>query len=194
MSFTQYFEASYRWRPVDGQGLEHVHVNSVDNNIIVTSVVIGERAGVSFGINYSIICSPEWTVRSFKIENTNGTSLAMNSDGEGMWFHDNFSEAEKFTGAIEVDFSGTPFTNTLAIRRMRAHVAGRSQRYKVLHVPFDTLEARLDKQQYTCITPYQKYRYEALGRDVEVVMSVDSNGVVGDYPDMFYREFQETII
>ena len=189
MSFTQQFEASYRWRSAGAQsGLEHLHVNSCENNIIITSVVIGERGGVSYGVNYSVICSPDWAVRSFKIENTKGNSLSMNSDGEGAWFFENGSAASEFSGALEIDLSGTPFTNTLAIRRMGEHKAGRSQRFKMLYVAFDTLEPKLDKQQYTCLVPFKKYRYEALGRDVGVELMVDENGVVGDYNDLFTRE------
>ncbi len=189
MSFTGQFTKSYRWRQIDGagEGMEHLHVNSCENNIIATSTVIGNRGGMPYGINYSIICSPDWAVRSFKIEKTDGSYLAMNSDGEGNWFNENGSSASLFTGAIDIDLAGTPFTNTLPIRRIQNHLPGKSQRFKMLYVPFDTLKPKIDKQQYTCIKPYKKYRYEALGRDFTTELKVDENGIVLDYPTLFER-------
>ena len=122
------------------------------------------------------------------MENTDGNSLSMNSDGEGNWFNQDGSVLTRFTGAIDIDLSGTPFTNTLPIRRMAKHVPGNFQRFKMVYVAFDTLEPAIDKQQYTCIIPYRKYRYEALGRDFAAELEVDENGVVLDYPDLFTRE------
>lgn len=196
MSFTRFFETEYRWRPIDGAsehtGLEHVHINSVENNIIITSVVIGDTHDKPFGLNYKIICTCDWVVRSFIIENTNGTSLSMNSNENGTWFDEYFSELPQFSGAIDVDFSGTPFTNTLPIRRMKSHTRGRSQRFKMLYIPFDTLKPKLANQQYTCIVPYKKYRYESRGSEFSTTLTVDKNGVVKDYPDIFARQMPET--
>ncbi|MCF6322115.1 MAG: putative glycolipid-binding domain-containing protein [Rhizobiaceae bacterium] len=191
MSFSEQFIQSYRWRLEAGtggnDGLEHLHINSCDNNIIASSTVIGDRGGLSYGIKYTIICSPDWVVRSFKIEKTDGNSLAMNSDGEGNWFNEDGSSASRFKGIIDIDLSGTPFTNTMPIRRLQSHTPGKSQRFKMLYIPFDTLDPKIDKQQYTCIKPFKKYRYEALGRQFTADLKVDENAIVLDYPALFKR-------
>lgn len=192
MRFTKEFNQTYRWRLISDastfDGLEHLTINSCENNIIVASTVIGNRGDRPYGIHYTIICSPDWAVRSFNLENTQGHSLAMNSDGEGNWFNQDGTSAPQFSGVIDIDLAGTPFTNTLPIRRLTHQKAGRSQRFKMLYVPFDTLTPKIDKQQYTCITPYKKYRYEALGRKFSAELSVDENGVVIDYPTLFKRQ------
>ena len=192
MSFTDEFSTTCRWQHLtdagDANGIEHLHVNSCENNIIASSMVVGGEPGKFFGIHYTIICAPDWSVRAFTIENTNGQSLQMNCDGEGNWFGSNGSALRQFAGAIDVDFSGTPFTNTLPIRRMTNPLAGKSQRYKMLYISFQTLEATIDRQQYTCIIPYRKYRYESLARSYNVELEVDAHGIVVDYPLLFRRE------
>ncbi len=188
MGFVSQFTTTYRWRLIPGAGLEHLHVNSCENNIIASSVVIGEIGEHQFAVRYTIVCAPDWTVRSFTIENTEGNSLSLNSDGEGSWFNQNGDRISAFSGTIDIDLAGTPFTNTLPIRRMEKHKPGHHQRYKILYVPFDTLQPRVDRQQYSCLIPYRKYRYEALGRDFVAELEVDDNGVVIDYPELFTRE------
>jgi len=187
MGFNTLFTTTYRWRRNSGVGLEHLHINSCENNIIISSVVIGEDAGQQFGINYTIICAADWTVRSFKIENAEGYDLSLNSDGEGNWYNTDGSSRSGVTGAIDIDLSGTPFTNTLPIRRLDKHQTGYAQRFKVLYVPFNTLQPRLDRQQYSCLKPYKTYRYETLARDFSAELEVDNNGIVLNYPEMFTR-------
>lgn len=187
MGFNTLFTTTYRWRRNSGVGLEHLHINSCENNIIISSVVIGEDAGQQFGINYTIICAADWTVRSFKIENAEGYDLSLNSDGEGNWYNPDGSSRSGVAGAIDIDLSGTPFTNTLPIRRLDKHQTGYSQRFKVLYVPFNTLQPRLDRQQYSCLKPYKTYRYEPLARDFSAELEVDNNGIVLNYPELFTR-------
>ncbi len=192
MAFREFFEADYRWRPREDAsaltGLEHLHINAVENNIIITSVLIGNSNNGPLGLNYTIICSADWAVRSFKIENTNGTSLSMNADGEGKWFNDTFNREQDFNGAVAINFSGTPFTKSLPIHAMKSHIAGASQRFKILHVPFGTLKPKLISQQFTCLVPYKKYRCETRGINLASELEVDANGVVVNDPARFICE------
>ncbi|MCP4185093.1 MAG: putative glycolipid-binding domain-containing protein [Hyphomicrobiales bacterium] len=185
MGFNTQFSTTYRWRQNSGVGLEHLHINSCENNIIIASVAIGEDAGQQFGVKYTIICASDWRVRSFKIENTQGQDLVLNSDGEGNWYSQDGSSRSGFSGAIDIDLCGTPFTSTLPIRRLDKHQKGYSQRFKVLYIPIDTFEPRLDRQQYSCLKPYSRYRYEPLARNFSTELEVDNNGVVLNYPEMF---------
>jgi hypothetical protein len=185
MGFNSQFTNTYRWRRNSGVGIEHLHINSCENNVIISSVVIGEEGGQQYGVDYTIICASDWTVRSFKIENTKGQDLSLNSDGEGNWYNQDGTNRREITGAIDIDLSGTPFTNTLPIRRMDKHQRGYSQRYKVLYIPFSTLIPKLDRQQYTCLKPYSRYRYEPLAREYSAELNVDENGIVENYPDTF---------
>jgi len=187
MGFNSQFITTYRWRRNIGAGLEHLHINSCENNIIISSVVIGENEGQQYGVQYTIICTSDWVVRSFTISNTQGHDLSLNSDGEGNWYNLDGSRRSGIGGAIDIDLSGTPFTNTLPIRRLDKHQKGYSQRFKVLYIPFDTLVPTLDRQQYTCLKPYSRYRYEPLARDYSTELEVDGNGVVGNYPELFTR-------
>ena len=193
MSFSGHFNATYRWHQINdsGQqiGLEHLHVNSCDNNIIISSTVIGSHGKTAFGAKYTIICFPDWRVRAFNLENTQGQNLAMNADGEGNWFNQNGANLAKFSGIIDIDFSATAFTNTLPIRRMTNHKPDHSQRFRMLYIPFDTFQPEIIKQQYSCLIPYQKYGYESHHRNFATSLQVDKNAIVFDYPSQFIREF-----
>ena len=195
MTFTRYFNLNCRWRSIARpgfvNGLEQVQVDAVENNIIAASTVIGGKSSQPFGIFYSIICAADWAVRSFKIENTKGHALTMNADGEGNWYNEDGTNAPQFAGAIDIDLSGTPFTCTLPIRRMKQHKAGESERFKMLRISLDDLSVKIDKQQYTCLIPYKKYRRESRALRHEDEFFVDDNAIVHDYPKRYIREILE---
>lgn len=176
-----------RWRPVEGEGLEHLTVRATSSSIHAESVLAGHDDGSPYGIRYRIECDANWCVRAFKIAATSGERLEMLSDGEGHWRLTDGTPQPRYDGCIDIDFSGTPFSNTLPIRRLRPEPADGTIRLRVLYVPFTTLEPHPDDQLYTCLDAGQKYRYEAADRPFTAELPVDDDGFVIDYPDLFER-------
>jgi hypothetical protein len=177
-----------RWRPLEGEGLEHLTVRAVDGGIRAQSTVIGEReAGSPYGVHYWIDLDASWHVRSFLVEVTTGQRIAMTSDGQGHWRAEDGKPLSAFDGCIDIDLAGSPFTNTLPIRRLGLPAGEKSPPLNMVYVPFDTFEPLVDGQIYTCIEPASRYLYEAADGTFTAELPVDADGFVTDYPTLFSR-------
>ncbi|OCP22134.1 MULTISPECIES: putative glycolipid-binding domain-containing protein [unclassified Ensifer] len=190
-------QTTVRWRPLEGEGLEHLTLTQIDTAdgavIRAVSVLIGERGGAPYGVRYRIDCDAAWRVRDFSIATTDGKRLHLRSDGHGHWRTEAGIPLPLFDGCIDIDLAGTPFTNTLPIRRLGLDRKAGKARLKMLYVPFDTLEPVVDGQHYTCLDDGRLYRYEAEDRSFAADLPVDADGLVIDYPTLFLRLSPETI-
>jgi hypothetical protein len=189
MGFLPLRPLSARWRPVGAEGLEHLELRLDDGAIVIDSVVIGSRGGVPYGLRYRLVCSEDWVTRSLDLTTTDGRALRLRSDGEGEW-----TDAEGFPiahldGAIDIDLAGSPFTNTLPIRRAGLVAGGEAREFGMAYVPFDTFKPVVDGQIYRCLEPDRLYRYEAADRSFTADLTVDEDGLVTDYPGLFARVF-----
>ncbi|WP_275784934.1 putative glycolipid-binding domain-containing protein [Pararhizobium gei] len=177
-----------RWRPLEGVGLEHLTLGHIEGGgICASSVVIGERGGRPYGIHYQIDCDEHWTVLSLDIQTTDGLRLGLTSDGRGHWTDEAGLPLPAFDGCIDIDLAGSPFTNTLPVRRLGLTPEDGTVKLSMLYVPFDTFEPCLDRQHYTCLTESKLYRYEADDRSFAAELPVDEDGLVMDYPTLFQR-------
>ncbi|KQS64578.1 transcriptional regulator [Rhizobium sp. Leaf371] len=179
-----------RWRPLEGEGLEHLTLmprNGPQPGIRITSVVIGARAGIPYGVRYTIDCDPHWTTTALTLSTTTGLHLSLVSDGLGHWQDGDGQALPAFDGCIDVDLAGTPFTNTLPIRRLSLRPEDGTRSLDMLYIPFDTFEPLRDGQHYTCLTQDRLYRYEAADRSFTAELPLDADGLVLDYPTLFIR-------
>lgn len=176
-----------RWRAVSGEGLEHLTISPEADGIVVRGVVIGDRDAIPYGLDYTIVCAPDWTVRELDLATTAGMAFSLHSDGAGRWLNHDGRHLAEFDGCLDVDLAGTPFTNTLPIRRIDWDRQLAPVALKVLYVPFDNFVPVLDRQIYACLEPGRRFRYVAADRDFEVELAVDRDGLVMDYPGLFER-------
>ncbi|MCA1492428.1 putative glycolipid-binding domain-containing protein [Sinorhizobium alkalisoli] len=186
-----------RWRPLEGEGLEHLTLRASNASfgaaIRAESVVIGERDSVAYGVRYRIDCDAGWRVTALTVETMDGRSLHLLSDGSGHWRTAEGAALPRFDGCIDVDLAGTPFTNTLPIRRLGLDSRFGTVTLRMLYVPFDTFEPSVDGQRYTCIEDGRLYRYAADDLSFTADLPVDEDGLVIDYPTLFGRLSPETI-
>ncbi|WP_077959778.1 putative glycolipid-binding domain-containing protein [Ensifer adhaerens] len=186
-----------RWRPLEGEGLEHLTLTKIETTdgavIRAVGVLIGSRGGTPYGVRYRIDCDDGWHVRKLMVDTTDGRSLHLRSDLPGQWLTARGLPLPEFDGCIDIDLAGTPFTNTLPIRRLKLDRQSGIARLKMLYVPFDTFEPVVDGQHYTCLDDFRLYRYEAEDRSFTADLPVDEDGLVIDYPTLFQRLSPETI-
>ena len=175
-----------RWVPVEGTGLEHLQISEGEDAIRVRSTVIGDKDGIAYGIHYEMTLDPDWTFRSVEFQRMDGVTTALASDGEGNWVDSLGKPLLELQDCIDIDVSGTPFTNTLPIRRNRDWVIGKPRRFDMAWVPLDTLEPFRDGQIYTPLGD-GKWRYQAADGSFEAEITVDEDGLVLDYPGLFRR-------
>ncbi|GLI85920.1 hypothetical protein ANABIO32_36810 [Rossellomorea marisflavi] len=137
-------------------------------------------------IRYSLELDRSWTFRKGSIL-IGDRSLTLHADGSGSWSVGKHGPIEELTGAIDIDISCTPFTNSLPINRME-WVQGRTVSMDVVYMSVPDLTFRKVKQHYTLLREsngireflYQSPTYESC-------IFVDREGLVVDYPDLFLR-------
>lgn len=94
-------------------------------------------------------------------------------------------ERADLEGAIDLDISATPATNTLPIRRLGLPVGGHAD-IQTAWVRVPELDVRLDAQRYTRVGP-RAYCYESLDDGFRRTLTVDDDGFVLSYPGLFER-------
>jgi uncharacterized protein len=184
-------ERNILWTPWDGPGFEHLHLAWYDDGILADSVVIGMQDGRPFRIRYMIRCDERWRVREVRVDllDESNQRIELLADGEGHWSDVAGDGVASLDGCIDADITATPFTNTLAIRRLGL-APGQSATLPVAYIVIPEMRVRLDQQRYTCLAAEAsggRYRYEGLRDGFSAELPVDSEGLVLDYPELFKR-------
>jgi uncharacterized protein len=169
------------WAPVSGPGLEHLRLASDQ----CTSVLIATDEGHPYSFSYHLTWDPRWHVRTLDARLLTGDRLPLQirSDGEGHWETSQGDALPSLAGCVDVDFTASPFTNTLPIRRLGLQV-GQSAELRVAYISVPTLETRPATQRYTRLDATH-YRYES--GTFRVDLPVDEDGLVLDYPGIWRR-------
>jgi hypothetical protein len=180
------------WTPWDGPGLEHLRLTEGPDTILADGLIIGTYEIGAYRLRYEVICDLDWRVKQVRLGNIGGTrEIGYNSDGEGHWFDKHGLPLAELDGCIDIDISGSPFTNTLPIRRLKLQ-PGQSADISVLYVYVPTLQVGSSVQKYTCLEHSLEsgvYRFEAPSSGYEVTLPVDMTGLVLDYPGLFRRSW-----
>lgn len=188
MPFRPLASRTLRWRPAEGEGLEHLTVETLANGRIeARSVVIGGRGGAPYSARYRVLCDAGWRVLEFEVGAADGRGLALVSPEPGRWRTADGRERPEFDGCVDVDLAATPFTNTLPIRRLALSRADGPVALAMVWIPFDTFEPFRDEQRYAALEDGRLYRYEAVDGSFAADLPVDEDGLVLDYPTLFRR-------
>ncbi|KIL45112.1 putative glycolipid-binding domain-containing protein [Jeotgalibacillus soli] len=108
------------WENNEFFGLENMELSNTDHKINIESSVISFANKYPYKLNYRISLDNNWIVRQIAIEINNlNTSLHVSSNGKGQWFDEKGNDLPHLDGAIDIDLSCTPFTNSLPINRSK---------------------------------------------------------------------------
>ena len=113
-------------------------------------------------------------------------AIEIAGDGKGNWSDAAGKPLRKLHGAIDIDLSVTPFTNTLPIRRLKLR-KGASADIVTVYIVAPALTITTDPQRYSCVEPRKRYRYESLDSDFTREIEVDGQSMVVAYPGLFRR-------
>ena len=175
-----------RWEDWSGRGLQHVVLSARADVIVAEAVCIVADDG-GYAVRYRIDCDSEWRCRALDVEIIGAArKLRLRGNASGRWTDGDGTRLPALDGAIDVDLPITPFTNTLAIRRL-ALTAGASAELAVVYVRTPALSVELDRQRYICLEPLRRYRYEAMDGSFTAELEVDAAGLVLTYPGLFRR-------
>lgn len=182
------------WSPWHDPGLEHLHVELGEAGVKATGLVLRKSAGAHLRCRYELEADAGWRARSLTFAVADSGSgenrrIKLERDGEGAWRVDG-AAAPALDGCIDLDIQATPFTNSLAIRRL-ALGAGESADLRVAYLAVPELAVRPVEQRYTCLealgTQGGEVRYEGLFRGFSAELALDGDGLVLDYPETFRR-------
>jgi len=176
-----------RWQDWSGNGVEHTVVTGTQESNGADGVVIGSAEGRDFAMRYRIRCDGAWTLEHACIEIVGEQrKLELVSNGCGKWSDASGNPLTALDGAIDLDLSASPFTNTLPIRRLQL-AKGSSAEIRTAYVRCPDLAIISDPQRYSCIEPLRRYRYESLDSNFSREIEVDGDGLVITYPGLFKR-------
>jgi hypothetical protein len=175
-----------RWEDWAGRGLEHLVLTERATAIIAAAVCI-VADDPPFAARYRVACDAGWRCRELEVEIVDTARvLRLRGDGRGRWTDGDGGRLPQLDGAIDVDVSITPFTNTLPIRRLEL-AKGDAREIAVVYVRAPQLSVELDHQRYICVEPRRRYRYEAVDATFAAELEVDDDGLVVTYPGLFRR-------
>ncbi|WP_306391527.1 putative glycolipid-binding domain-containing protein [Telluria beijingensis] len=183
-------ERSFRWRTIEGDGLEYFSIHAIERGFVAEGVVIGARSGnlaavAPFGCSYLVRCDEDWHVRQVEVRVAGGAHLLLRADGKGMWSGPGGAPLPALSGCIDVDLACTPFTNTLPIRRLGDALRVRHE-IRVAYVTVPEAGVMPSHQAYTALGA-GRYRFESLPDAFEADIATDADGLVVDYPGLFRR-------
>ena len=181
---------SFRWKTIEGDGLEYFSIHAIERGIVAEGVVIGPRSGnmaaaAPFGCSYLVRCDEDWHVRQVEVRVAGGVHLLLRTDGKGMWRGPGGEPLPALSGCIDVDLTCTPFTNTLPIRRLGEALRARHE-IRVAYVTLPEASVGPSRQAYTALGA-GRYRFESLSDPFEADIATDADGLVVDYPGLFRR-------
>ena len=174
-----------RWRALAWSGWEHLDLSEGPDDVVARSTVIGEFEGTRYGIFYEVRLTPAWEFRSIALQRTDGRTFALHSDGEGNWTGGDGTPLPDLAGCIDIDLSGSPFTNTLPVRRA-AFETGVPSQFRMAWIPFDSFAPFPDEQIYTRLDD-GRFHYQSGDGSFECEVAFDGDGLVTDYPGLFER-------
>jgi uncharacterized protein len=178
-----------RWQDWSGRGIEHLVLKEGSNQIVADAAVLGTVDDHVFAAHYKILCDAHWRVKKFEIAEIGSDATAeLESDGVGNWVDSSGRAQPQLGGAIDIDISITPFTNTLPIRRLNLQ-GGQSQEILAVYIELPGIAITTDRQRYTCLEAGRRYRYESVDSDFTREIELDAHGLVTNYPGLFRRIF-----
>jgi len=160
-------------------GLEHL----LTGQDWASSTVIGVAGGVPFTLRYRLEVGVDGFVRAGVLRVSGQASLTLSRTSAGRWQGNNGEELRDLSGCTDLDLSVSPYTNTLALRRLKLR-PGQSGELLTALIEVPTLTRRVVRQRYTRLGPHT-YRYENLSSGYSADLTVDDELFVREYPGQF---------
>ncbi|WZY00561.1 putative glycolipid-binding domain-containing protein [Bacillus sp. FSL W7-1360] len=134
---------------------------------------------------YEVSLDGNGLTKEVKLEIDRSKQLVLKSNGEGKWFHDEGQEIKSLRGAIDVDISITPFSNSLPIRRLTWE-KNQCREFQMVYIAVPHLEIQKVTQHYEYVREEKGLRYFRYQcRSYETMITVDEAGFVVEYPGVF---------
>jgi hypothetical protein len=115
------------WQPDLGEGAEEFNVRATDRGFEARGDVAATLEGKPLNASYLVETDAAWRTRHVRVDVKGGGALEILSDGAGHWRRPDGTKLPELDGCLDPDISMTPFTNTVAIRRLGSQVGAAAE-------------------------------------------------------------------
>lgn len=176
------------WENDETAGCELVELSIENGKIQIDSTVLVLDETGPVKIHSHLELDESWTTKRIAIKSGNGNELQLTASGKGQWFDQDGKLLDTLTGAIDVDISATPFSNSLPINR-KSWQEGETREFEMVYIAVPSMELRKMKQSYTCVKSSHPRTFRYQSGNFESMIEVDDDGFVLHYPGLFTRKY-----
>jgi uncharacterized protein len=171
------------WQATETGALDRCRLETGPDGPRLSGTVLTAEFGTPLDVRYRVEAGPDGLTRRVELELDGGAvGRALLADGAGHWRWQDGPELPEVAGALDVDLTVTPATNTLPIRRLAALEVGGAADLQMAWVQFPELSVIPSRQRYERLAA-DRWRF-ATG-DFEAELLVDPEGLVLDYSGLF---------
>lgn len=177
------------WERKELCSTEFLQLQTSGDNAIANSTIISIYNEFPVKIDYKIELN-NWITKKVNIEIPNlEKALFIETNTNRQWFDQNGNELSELYGAIDIDISCTPFTNSLPINRSK-WIINNPQNFRMVYIKVPELTLMNVKQVYTLIKEEKDYLlFDYKSSAIHTTIKFDKNGYVLDYPNLFNRKY-----
>lgn len=178
------------WQSLDEPGWEHVRVQSDHPGwTVFDSIFVREHNGQVLRGGYTLVTDKQWRTLELRlmVESAPGVMEGIHilSEGDGKWTDANEQPMPQLDGCLDVDIRWTPLTNSLPINRIPL-TGDEEHEIRVAYINMPDMMIEPITQRYSRINA-GTVKYASANRDRVRELSVDEDGLVEHYPDLFAR-------
>ncbi len=169
------------WQWLRGAGLERFELLREGDGWLLRGTILAGGEGGPFEARYTVACDAAWCTRKVGITlRSAGVSRAVSILVDaGRWVVAG-REVTEVRGAIDIDLSWSPSTNTLPIRRLQPDVGESTGSVVAAWLRFPHLSLEPLPQEYRRLSE-SRYQYSSRGGAFNALLEVDAQGLVIDY-------------
>jgi hypothetical protein len=169
------------WQDISTGALDRCRLDVGMNGLRLGGTVLTAAYDNPLEIRYLVATDENGLTRRVELELDDEHPRVLLADGSGRWHWDGGPEMTDASGALDVDLTVTPATNTLPIRRLKIDV-GQAADLLMAWVQFPGLEVIPSEQRYERLAAD---RWKFSTGDFEAELVVDEDGLVLDYGGLF---------
>jgi uncharacterized protein len=171
------------WQGVESGALDRCRLEAGPDGLRLAGTVLTAEFGTPLDVQYLIEAGPDGLTGRVELELEGGAvRRVLLADGAGRWRWEGGPELAEVAGALDVDLTVTPATNTLPIRRLGDLDVGEAADLRMAWVQFPGLEVLPSAQRYRRLAA-DRWRFST--GDFEAELLVDPDGLVLDYGGLF---------
>jgi uncharacterized protein len=175
--------ATVLWQGVETGALDRCRLETGLDGLRLSGTVLTAEFGYPLDVRYLVETPSDGLTRRVELELDGGAvRRVLLADGAGHWRWEDGPELPEVAGALDVDLTATPATNTLPIRRLAGLDVGQAADFKMAWVQFPGLEVLDSAQRYERLAP-DRWRFST--GDFTAELLVDPEGLVLDYSGLF---------